>query len=121
MNAQRPLDHAPELDGRGHADRPPLHAERSLDSVAWKINSEIVLLLGWNPAILLQVAHPLVAAGVVEHSLFLTDPAGRARRLWRTLNVMFDLTFGLPADVQRAADAINAIHDRVHGELRAAV
>jgi uncharacterized protein (DUF2236 family) len=92
--------------------------ERSADSIAWKINSEIVLLLGWNPAILLQVAHPLVAAGVVDHSRFLTDPAGRPRRLWRTLNVMFDLTFGLPHEVRRAADAINAVHDRVHGELR---
>src|SRR5438067_9002927 len=102
--------------------RPPVppHGERDLDSIAWKINSEIVLLLGWNPAILLQVAHPLVAAGVTEHSLFLTDPAGRARRLWRTLNVMFDLTFGLPHEVQRAADAINAVHDRVNGELRQA-
>ncbi len=98
----------------------PAHGERDLDSVAWKINSEIVLLLGWNPAILLQVAHPLVAAGVTEHSLFLTDPAGRARRLWRTLNVMFDLTFGLPEQVQRAADAINAVHDRVNGQLREA-
>jgi uncharacterized protein (DUF2236 family) len=116
-------------DGRDRRPgRPPGRAaarraapvERSLDSVAWKINSEIVLLLGWNPAILLQVAHPLVAAGVVEHSLFLTDPAGRARRLWRTLNVMFDLTFGTPTEVQRAADAINAVHDRVHGRLRRA-
>jgi uncharacterized protein (DUF2236 family) len=94
--------------------------ERTADSVAWKINSEIVLLAGWNPAILLQVAHPLVAAGVVDHSLFLTDPAGRVRRLWRTLNVMFDLTFGLPHEVQRAADAINRVHDRVNGQLREA-
>src|SRR5215213_5010940 len=104
--------------GRERGGRRPELGERAADSVAWKINSEIVLLLGWNPAILLQVAHPLVAAGVVDHSLFLTDPPGRPRRLWRTLNVMFDLTFGLPHEVQRAADAINAIHDRVHGELR---
>ena len=96
------------------------HPERTADSVAWKINSEIVLLAGWNPAILLQVAHPLVAAGVVDHSLFLKDPAGRARRLWRTLTVMFDLTFGLPHEVQRAADAINTVHDRVNGQLREA-
>jgi uncharacterized protein (DUF2236 family) len=128
MTAQFPLDRRPALTEQ-HDDRPPASrlerrppplGERSVDSVAWKINSEIVLLLGWNPAILLQVAHPLVAAGVVDHSLFLTDPAGRARRLWRTLNVMFDLTFGLPDEVQRAADAINAVHDRVHGELRQA-
>jgi uncharacterized protein (DUF2236 family) len=96
------------------------HGERDLDSIAWKINSEIVLLLGWNPAILLQIAHPLVAAGVTDHSLFLTDPAGRARRLWRTLNTMFDMTFGLPEQVQHAADTINAIHDRVNGQLREA-
>ena len=32
--------------------------------VAWKLNGERVLLLGWAPAILLQFAHPLVAAGV---------------------------------------------------------
>ena len=122
MAAQLPPDrppppiepaHEPE-----HASPPPRLGERSADSIAWKINSEIVLLIGWNPAILLQVAHPLVAAGVTDHSLFLTDPAGRVRRLWRTLNVMFDLTFGLPDEVQRAADAINAVHDRVHGELR---
>ena len=96
------------------------HPERTADSVAWKINSEIVLLAGWNPAILLQVAHPLVAAGVVDHSLFLTDPPGRVRRLWRTLTVMFDLTFGQPHEIQRAADAINAVHDRVNGQLREA-
>ena len=89
-------------------------------SVAWKINSEVVLLLGWSPAILLQVAHPLVAAGVTDHSLFLSDPAGRPRRLWRTLNTMLDLTFGTPEEVQRAARGINAIHDRVNGRLHAA-
>lgn len=88
-------------------------------SVAWKINSEVVLLLGWSPAILLQVAHPLVAAGVTDHSLFLSDPAGRPRRLWRTLNTMLDLTFGTPDAVQRAARGINAIHDRVNGRLQA--
>lgn len=122
MAAQNRSGRWPDLtkhrDDRGSTWRPPPLGERSVDSVAWKINSEIVLLLGWNPAILLQVAHPLVAAGVVDHSLFLTDPAGRARRLWRTLNVMFDLTFGLPDEVQRAADAINTVHDRVHGKLR---
>src|SRR4051794_32482207 len=123
MSAQRPMEQSAGRcvpGGKRRQDRPPPNGQGSLDSVGWKINSEIVLLLGWNPAILLQVAHPLVAAGVTEHSLFLTDPPGRPRRLWRTLSVMFDMTFGQPAEVQRAADAINAVHDRVHGELRAA-
>ncbi len=89
----------------------------ALNSVAWKINQEIVVLLGWSAAILLQVAHPLVAAGVTEHSLFLTDPGGRPRRLKRTLDTMLDLTFGTPEHVERAARTINTIHDRVHGTL----
>lgn len=90
-------------------------------SVAWKINQEVVLLLGWGRAILLQFAHPLVAAGVAEHSLFLNDPRGRWRRLRHTVEAMLALTFGTPAEVARAAGAINAIHDRVNGTLPAPV
>ncbi|MGH2353747.1 MAG: oxygenase MpaB family protein [Chloroflexota bacterium] len=87
------------------------------ESVAWKINSEVVLLLGWGPAILLQFAHPLVAAGVAEHSRFLSEPKGRLRRLRHTLRAMLALTFGTREQVAQAARGINAIHDRVHGSL----
>lgn len=87
------------------------------ESIAWKINSEMVVLLGWGAAILAQVAHPKVAAGVTQHSLFLTDPRGRPRRLRRTLETMLDLTFGTPAATHAAARKINAIHDRVNGRL----
>ena len=87
-------------------------------SIAWKINSEIVLLLGWGAAMLLQLAHPLVAAAVTDHSLFLSDPRGRARRLRHTIETMLSLTFGSPEQVAGAARCINAIHDRVHGQLR---
>ena len=55
-----------------------------------------MLLLGWGRAILLQFAHPLVAAGVAEHSLFFRHPRGRVRRLRHTLQAMLDLTFGTP-------------------------
>jgi uncharacterized protein (DUF2236 family) len=86
-------------------------------SMAWTINCEIVLLLGWSPAVLLQLAHPLVAAGVAEHSLFLADPRGRPGRLRRTIDTMLALTFGTPEQVAWAARGINAIHDRVNGRL----
>ena len=87
------------------------------DSVAWQGNSEIALLLGWGRAILMQFAHPLVAAGVAEHSLFLREPKGRMRRLRHTLSAMLALTFGTGEEVARAGAGINAIHDRVHGCL----
>ena len=44
-------------------------------SEAWRLNRESMLLLGAGPrALLLQIAHPLVAEGVAEHSDFQADP-----------------------------------------------
>jgi uncharacterized protein (DUF2236 family) len=87
-------------------------------SVSRRINREVVLLLGWGPAILCQLAHPLVAAGVADHSSFRAHPRVRVRRFRGTLRAMLALTFGGPDEVARAAAGINAIHDRVHGRLR---
>jgi uncharacterized protein (DUF2236 family) len=85
-----------------------------------KINSEVVLLLGWGRAILLQFAHPLVAAGVAEHSLFVRQPRGRVKRLRQTVRAMLQLTFGTLDEAGAAAGGINRIHDYVQGELHAA-
>src|SRR5918912_3570286 len=76
--------------------------------VAQKINGEIVVLLGWGPAILLQFAHPLVAAGVAQHSTFSTAARGRMYRLYHTVQAMLALTFGTPTQAARAAGRINA-------------
>jgi len=63
----------------------------------------------------LQIAHPLVAAGVAEHSDFRRDPFARLRV---TLETMLQITFGDRAQAQAAAGRANAVHDRVHGRLR---
>src|SRR5579884_1162934 len=88
--------------------------------VAWKINREVALVLGSGLAILQQFAHPLVAAGVAEHSTFSSSTRKRLRRLHRTLSAMLALTFGTDAEALRAARGINGLHDRVHGRLREA-
>src|SRR5437899_171120 len=72
--------------------------------VTWKIHSEMVLLLGWGRAILLQLAHPLVACAIADHSLY---RAQRLRRLHWTLDAMLTLTFGTTQEVERASRAIN--------------
>src|SRR4028119_1680900 len=95
------------------------------DTVTWQVNREAVLLAGGGRALLLQVAHPpvaagggrpsgpapaprgarplaggrppllppvpppSVAAGVVQHSDYDTDPWGR---LYRTLDVVTRIT-----------------------------
>jgi uncharacterized protein (DUF2236 family) len=87
-------------------------------TVAERINAERFVLAGWSRAILLQFAHPLVAAGVAEHSGFRSGLFGAAVRLHHTVSAMRRLTFGAPPESQRALDGIRAIHARVNGTLR---
>jgi uncharacterized protein (DUF2236 family) len=89
--------------------------------VAQRINRERAVVLGWGRAILLQVAHPLVAAGVAGHSGFAASRWARVDRLHATVATMLELTFGDDARQAAAAARINAIHDRVHGRLQNAV
>src|SRR5262249_47044826 len=96
----------------------PTSQERAR-SVAWRLHREVVLLAGWGRAILLQLAHPLVAQGVADHSTFADTRWGRATRLRRTLGAMLSLTFGAPEESAAAVRAINHIHDRGHGRLAA--
>ena len=83
-----------------------------------RVNQEAVVLLGWGRAILLQLAHPSVAAAVADHSDYWSGPLAYLRRTRRTVGSMLDLTFGTPEEVQATADRINSIHQRVHGRLR---
>jgi len=85
--------------------------------VSWTIHREVVLLLGWARAILMQFAHPLVARGVADHSGFTREGFGRWRRLHRTLGAMLTLTFGTEAEVAATIAHINGIHHRVRGRL----
>jgi len=89
--------------------------------VARKINREIVVLLGWGRAILLQLAHPLVAAGVRDFSHFDHSAGGYVRRVRGTVGGMLDITFGSGEQACQAIARINAIHRNVHGVLRQAV
>jgi uncharacterized protein (DUF2236 family) len=88
---------------------------------SWRINAERVALAGWTRAILMQVAHPLIAAGVVQHSSFRDNPVSSARRLHHTVRAMLGLTFGDAATHARVIENIRAIHRRVRGRLTEAV
>jgi uncharacterized protein (DUF2236 family) len=73
------------------------------------------LLLGGGRALLLQVAHPLVAAGVAAHSDFQRAPL---QRLWRTLDLTLTITFADAAHAIAAVRQIERVHARVHGRLK---
>lgn len=85
--------------------------------ISQRVNAERLVVLGWPRAILLQLAHPLVAAGVAEHSSFRGGSAAAVSRLHHTIRAMLALTFGEAAARQGALEGIRAIHRRVHGRL----
>jgi len=90
--------------------------------VSWKINREVaVVFFGWPAAILMQFAHPLVAAGVAQHSQFRAGVGTRVGRLRSTVDSMLALVFGDAAAAGAAAAKINRIHDRVNGRGEEAV
>ena len=89
--------------------------------VSHRVNREAVVVLGWGRAILLQLAHPLVAAGVGAHSGFDAGALAYVRRMRRTIGAMLSLTFGTESEIRETADRISAIHHRVHGRLDGAV
>lgn len=82
------------------------------DSMTWRVGREAALLLGGGRALMLQLAHPSVAAGVAEHSDFRSRPL---RRLLRTLDLSLTLSFGTKAQALKAARTINRTHQRVRG------
>jgi uncharacterized protein (DUF2236 family) len=85
-------------------------------SVARRVDREMFVLLGGPAALLMQVAHPLVAAGVDRHSDFRRDPLGR---LSRTLDTTLAVVFGDDRAARDAIARINALHARVRGRSRA--
>ncbi|HEV8655549.1 MAG TPA: oxygenase MpaB family protein [Candidatus Limnocylindria bacterium] len=84
----------------------------SRDAVARRLNRELFVALGSTAAVLLQVAHPLVAAGVDQHSDFRRDPFGRFHR---TANTSLDAVFGDTPRARRALRRIDARHVSVRG------
>jgi uncharacterized protein (DUF2236 family) len=84
-------------------------------SEAWRLNREAMLLLGAGPrALLLQIAHPLVAAGVAEHSDFRTDPWARLSGTLRSyLRIVYGTADAARGEIQR----LNELHRGIRGSI----
>jgi uncharacterized protein (DUF2236 family) len=104
------------------ADTPPLLSDGADDpglfgpeSVTWRLSREPFLLVGGGRALLMQVAHPLVAQGVVDHSDYERDPFGR---LVRTVRWLVAVTFGTTAEARAASRQVRRTHAPVRGVLQ---
>lgn len=84
------------------------------DSILRRVVAEPVTALMIQRALVMDVAHPKVAAGVEDHSQFRSRPW---RRAWVTIDAGLRLVFG-PTEVARAAARqIYATHDHINGSL----
>ena len=82
------------------------------DSVSWRVHRETTVLFGGARALLMQAAHPLVIAGARETGFYERNPW---KRLERTLQLTYTITFGSFGQAREAAARINAVHRNVHG------
>jgi uncharacterized protein (DUF2236 family) len=80
------------------------------DSLVWQRFDDIRMYGGAGYALLLQVAHPTVGAGVRDHSTFELDPWGR---LLRTVDYLMLITYG-----GREAAAVGRRLREVHKSIK---
>lgn len=81
-------------------------------SVTWRIAGDARNFMGAGAALMLQVAHPTVGAGVDQHSNFEQDPWGR---LLRTLDFVNLLVYGGPDRAVATGRGTREIHKRIKG------
>jgi len=87
-------------------------------SLLRRVVAEPVAALMIQRALVMDVAHPKVAAGVEDHSQFRSRPW---RRAWITVDAALRLVFGDSATARAAARQIYATHDHINGSLTDAV
>ncbi|HKA31762.1 MAG TPA: oxygenase MpaB family protein [Candidatus Binatia bacterium] len=84
------------------------------ESAIWSVDREMTLLLGGGRALLMQIAHPKIAAGVADHSRFATDPLGRLKQ---TMETMWSIVFDDLPRAQASLERLGRVHERVQGHI----
>jgi uncharacterized protein (DUF2236 family) len=83
-------------------------------SITWQVDRESAIFLGAGRALLLQLAHPWVAAAIERHSDTFADPVGRFHR---TFSTVFAMVFGTLDQSISAARRLHRRHDGITGRL----
>ena len=104
----------------GSHDDPKVYAEPAGDpgligpgSVSWEIHSDMSAIgIAGTGAIILEIMHPSVMAGVHERSSYRTKPFERARN---TAGYVLATTFGSTAAAEALIARVRRMHERVEG------
>ncbi|MWA04917.1 DUF2236 domain-containing protein [Actinomadura sp. LD22] len=82
-------------------------------SVSWEVNGDLgAVAAAGTAAIVLEILHPSVIAGVEEHSSYREDPFRRARS---TMGYVLGTTFGNTEAATRLIGTVKKIHGQVTG------
>lgn len=85
------------------------------DSVVWRVHGDVTtMMVGGVAALLLQMLHPAVLAGVWDHSKFRHDMLGRLRRTARFIALT---SYASRNEAEAAIARVREIHQHVHGTL----
>jgi uncharacterized protein (DUF2236 family) len=83
------------------------------DSMSWEINGDMAsVVLGGLGAIVMEILHPSVMAGVQDLSSYREDPYRRGRT---TYGYVVTTTFGSTEAATRLINAVKRIHGKVNG------
>lgn len=82
------------------------------ESVAWRIHSHPVIVVGGFRALMIQSLHPLAMAGIAQYSDFRTDPLKRFRR---TAQYIHHVVFSDTRSAQDMAAMVRGVHEKVRG------
>jgi uncharacterized protein (DUF2236 family) len=84
-------------------------------SVVWRVHGDVTtMMVGGVAALLLQMLHPAVLAGVWDHSNFREDMLGRLRRTARFIALT---SYGSRDEADEALARVRSVHDKVTGTL----
>lgn len=106
------------FNDRARGEEPVTRSDDALfppDSMIWRVHGDVVsMMVGGVSALLLQMLHPKVLAGVWDHSNFRTDMLGRLRR---TARFIAATTYGERAEAEAAITRVRAVHSYIGGTL----
>ncbi|UYY76108.1 oxygenase MpaB family protein [Sphingomonas sp. R1] len=85
------------------------------DSVVWRVHGDVTtMMVGGVTALLLQMLHPAVLAGVWDHSKFRHDMLGRLRR---TARFIAQTSYAERGEAEAAIGRVREIHQHIRGVL----
>jgi len=84
-------------------------------SAVWAVHGSMTPIVAGIRALLMQALHPAALSGILEHSDFREDPL---RRLARTIQWIFTVTYGSKAAADEASARVRRLHEPVEGTYR---